>query len=111
MNNFIKKIYYKLGCGAKKVGEDEFFNQYFLTKNNKRIVIYNGINEPSKIPMNWHLWIHYSSNEIPKNNSQNTKYSWQKIHLPNLTGTSNAFNPKNHESSKSTQIHHSWQPK
>ena len=38
MNNYIKKIYYKFGCGAKKVGEDEFFNQYFLTKNNKRLI-------------------------------------------------------------------------
>lgn len=111
MNNFIKKNYYKLVCGAKKVGEDEFFNQYFLTKNKKRIVIYNGLNEPSKIPMNWHLWIHYSTNEIPNNNFHNTKYSWQKIHMPNLTGTPNSFNPKNFESSKSTQIHHSWQPK
>lgn len=77
---------------SKKIGIDEFGNQYFLKKNNKRMVIYNGVAEASKIPAEWHVWLHYLTNQPPVNINTN-KYSWQKIHHPNLTGTKNAYKP------------------
>ena len=89
----------KLNCN--QVGEDEFGNTYFEEKSatgtnkKKRFIIYNGQVEASKIPPRWHLWIHYTSDEIPNNGKASTKYSWQKIHLPNLTGTSQRHSPKN----------------
>ena len=92
---------------SKKVGVDEFGNQYFLGKNNKRFVIYNGIAESTKIPAMWHGWIHHSCDEIP---SDLKKYSWQKIHLPNLTGTKNAYSPLNSPSSKTSSTYNSWNP-
>ena len=87
----INKIKIRLFC--KKVGSDEFNNTYYEEKhkspNNKkkrRYVIYNGINEPSKVPSEWHCWLHYTSNKAPVN-IKTDKHPWQKIHLPNLTGT------------------------
>lgn len=80
---------------ATKVGDDEFGNQYFENKKGKRFIIYKGIAEPSKIPAHWHGWMHYSTNQVPVNSKTN-HYSWQKIHLPNLTGTKNSYAPKGH---------------
>ena len=95
MNPFFKII---TKIFSKKVGEDEFGNQYFLSSRfnsqgkKKRIVIYKGIVEASKVPANWHSWLHYSIDDLsiisPINN-----HSWQKSHHPNLTGTSLAHNP------------------
>jgi len=64
--------------------------------------------EPSKIPAEWHGWIHYSWDMTPVN-LNTKKYSWQKIHLPNLTGTKNAHSPKN-SIIISKKPYQSWQP-
>lgn len=81
MNNFFNKLLIKIF--TKQVGKDEFGNSYFISKSGKRYVIYNGIAEASKIPPNWHLWLHNVHDKI----IPNTQYAWQKIHTPNLTGT------------------------
>jgi NADH:ubiquinone oxidoreductase subunit len=87
----------KIRLIANKIGIDEFGNSYYEEKRGrgnikKRFIIYNGVAEASKIPAEWHSWIHYTTNNTP--NSINThKYSWQKIHLPNLTGTKFAYFP------------------
>jgi NADH:ubiquinone oxidoreductase subunit len=100
INDFLIKL------AANEIGADEFGNRYFLhKKNNKRFVIYNGVAEPSKVPMDWHAWLHYTTNKIP-NESESHKFSWQKIHLPNLTGTKNAHQPKN----TTNQHYQAWKP-
>jgi NADH:ubiquinone oxidoreductase subunit len=111
--DFISKIIIKYT--SKKVGEDEFGNQYFQNKNNKRFVVYKGIAEPTKIPAEWHSWIHYNQNEVP-NTAKTKKYHWQKIHLPNLTGTKNSYSPqgsleKNTLRNKVSSDYEPWQPK
>lgn len=110
--DLISKIAIKLTCN--KVGVDEFGNQYFEAKKarygkKKRCVIYRGSAEPSKIPANWHLWIHYTSNELPNNSH---RHSWQKIHLPNLTGTKFAHKPTNEKGERQTvsSDYQAWQP-
>ena len=86
---------------SKKIGEDEFGNEYFQNKkNDRRLVIYKGLAEPSKIPAEWHGWMHHASDSAPVQINTH-KFSWQKIHLPNLTGTKGAYNPKNSEVKKS----------
>lgn len=88
--NLINKI--KIQLTATKVGEDEFGNRYFEEKSEKisakkkRFIIYHGQVEASKIPATWHRWLHYTTDKIPVNVNCH-KYSWQKIHLPNLSGT------------------------
>lgn len=116
--DLVSKIAIKLSC--VKVGFDEFGNQYFETKptkkgktisKKKRYVIYNGLAEPSKVPANWHSWLHYTSDDLPDNSH---KYSWQKIHLPNLTGTKFAYFPpsKNHNchNSIASSGYKPWKP-
>jgi NADH:ubiquinone oxidoreductase subunit len=117
--DLISKIAIRISC--IKVGSDEFGNQYFeakktqeKTKNPKkrRYVIYNGISEPSKVPANWHGWLHYTSNDLPDNTH---KHSWQKIHLPNLTGTKFAYfpsgsNPENKSNISRHKVSSDYQP-
>lgn len=102
-------MFKKFTWGAKKVGEDEFANSYY-TRNNKRFVVYKGLCEPSKVPMHWHRWLHYSSDEIPNSESITNKFSWQKTHLPNLTGTKSAYNPNKTTTKKTNSSYESWQP-
>jgi NADH dehydrogenase len=102
---FIEQL--KIKLFYKKVGMDEFGNSYYQNKDGKRFVVYKGIAEPSKIPAQWHSWIHYSCNILPVN-IKTDKFSWQKIHLPNLTGTKNAYSPKKY--AQKTKKYQSWQP-
>ena len=78
---------------GKLVGKDSFGNKYYKTKKGKRIVIYNGEVDASKIPNEWYSWMHYINNNI-ENNHKTKKYKWQKEHLPNQTGTENSYHPK-----------------
>ncbi len=106
---------------GKLVGEDEFGNRYYTEKKDtkhgiaKRWVIYKGMAEPSKVPAKWFGWLHYSTNKSPAEN--NTRpYEWQKPHLPNLTGTKNAFTQTGSLQAegihaKSTAAYEAWVPK
>jgi NADH:ubiquinone oxidoreductase subunit len=105
--NFLNKICIRL-C-SKKVGADEFGNEYFQNKRGKRFVVYKGQAEPSKIPAEWHGWMHYSTN-TPPINMDTHKFSWQKIHLPNLTGTKNSYSPRNSEVRKTNSQYEAWKP-
>jgi NADH dehydrogenase len=105
--NFLNKILIRLK--AAKVGADEFGNEYFQNKRGKRFVIYRGMAEPSKIPSEWHGWIHYSTNTLPIK-IDTRKFSWQKIHLPNLTGTKNAYSPKDSSVKKTSSEYEAWKP-
>ena len=109
MNSLINHILIKLSC--KKVGLDEFGNSYYENKKSgRRFIVYKGIAEPSKIPAEWHGWIHYSTDLVPvKINTR--KASWQKIHLPNLTGTVNAYHPNKDLKNKTSAVYEPWEPK
>ena len=76
---------------GKLAGKDEFGNKYYSNSKGKRWVIYRNRVEPSKIPSEWHLWIHFLTNNKPSGNS--VKFKWQKKHDENLTGTSRAHRP------------------
>ena len=73
---------------GKYAGMDEFGNKYYSNKKGKRWVIYKGEVEATKIPPEWYLWIHFLSKEKPQKNLK--KFSWQKEHVGNLTGTEQA---------------------
>lgn len=83
------------------VGEDEFGNKYYEARDNRqsyddrkrRWVIYNGYAEASKIPPDWHGWMHYTFDEPPTVMSLK-RQSWELDHVPNLTGTLHAYRPK-----------------
>ena len=54
-------------------------------------VIYKNNVESSKIPPEWHLWIHFLTKTKPSDNPN--KFSWQKKHEENFTGTKKAYKP------------------
>lgn len=106
--SFINNFFIKLTC--QKIGVDEFGNEYFLhKKNGKRFVAYNGIAEASKIPAQWHGWMHYNSDLAPVEINTH-KFAWQKIHLPNLTGTKNAYLPTNSTKKNTSCAYEAWKP-
>lgn len=82
-------------------GEDEFGNRYYRERcakkgaRQKRWVLYKGSPEASKVPAEWHIWLHYTSNEIP-DSKNSKKYFWEKSHQPNMSGTSGAYVPPGH---------------
>ena len=87
---------------GKLVGKDEFGNKYYENKKkNKRWVIYEGEIDASKISNEWYLWIHFTKNKVELSKNFE-KYSWQKPHSSNKTGTSESYHPnkKNNEIKK-----------
>ena len=53
---------------GKFVGKDEFGNKYYSNSKGKRWVIYKSTIESSRIPPEWHLWIHFLSKNKPSDN-------------------------------------------
>jgi len=85
---------------ARQVGEDEQANRYFEEKSpsgadgrHRRWVIYHGIAEPSRVPPDWHGWLHHTF-EDPPTVAPLTRRPWERDHLPNMTGTPLAYHPK-----------------
>lgn len=75
------------------VGEDEAGNRYYRERNGpKRWVIYRDLAEASKVPPEWHGWLHHTVDQAPDEEDYNSK-DWQKAHRPNMTGTSGAYRP------------------
>ena len=87
---------------GKLIGTDEFGNKYYLNSKGKRWVIYKNLIESSSIPAEWHLWIHYLTEKKPPNDIK--KFTWQKKHEENQTGTKNAYKPEGSLSSESIKI-------
>ena len=120
MNNFLKQIFtwwHKQTVGTflytvftgRFVGKDEFGNKYYYNSKGKRWVIYNNYVESSKIPAEWHLWIHFLIEKIPSKTEK--KFGWQKQHQENLTGTKKAYKPDGSLSSdinKSIKKYETW---
>lgn len=79
---------------GEKVGEDDQGNIYYQTKNGKRRwVIYNGVSEASRVPVEWHGWLHHTFKEPPTKDPFERR-AWELPHQMNLTGTSDAYRPK-----------------
>jgi NADH:ubiquinone oxidoreductase subunit len=76
-----------------KVGEDAQGNVFYHSKDGvRRWVIYNGEAEASRVSPEWHGWLHHTWQE-PPTQAPIPHQSWEKPHLPNLTGTAVAYHP------------------
>lgn len=90
---------------GKAVGRDEFGNRYFRAKSRRvhsdslrherRWVLYNGEVEASRVPPEWHAWLHHTTDEVPPA-AGIARRPWMKPHRPNPTGTPAAYRPPGH---------------
>ncbi|HXP29591.1 MAG TPA: NADH:ubiquinone oxidoreductase subunit NDUFA12 [Stellaceae bacterium] len=109
------------------VGTDSEGNRYYREKSHRpllrgggrasrvrRWVIYKGEAEPSRVPPEWHAWLHHTIDEVPKD-AERLRYPWQKEHQPNLTGTPQAYRPpgsvlRGGERPRATGDYEAWIP-
>lgn len=85
-----------LMCG-RQVGVDEFGNKYYVSKarlhgRERRWVVYGGKVESSKVPCEWHAWLHHTTAE-PLTEKASQAHPWQKDHVANRTGSADAYHP------------------
>jgi NADH:ubiquinone oxidoreductase subunit len=83
--------------GMTRVGEDHLGNVYFEGGKHpwggtKRWVIYQGANDPSRMPPEWFAWVHHQIDDVPERALPEPR-QWQKPPVPNLTGTALAYRP------------------
>jgi NADH:ubiquinone oxidoreductase subunit len=83
---------------GSEIGEDAYGNKYYEDPRRigpagkpRRWVIYTGEADASKVPPEWHGWLHYIFDEPPGSDYQ--AKAWQKPHIPNRTGTPGAYRP------------------
>jgi NADH:ubiquinone oxidoreductase subunit len=113
---------FTIGRRGVLIGKDEQGNRYYEAKDatdsydqrKRRWVIYNGYAEASKVPPEWHGWLHYTFDEPPTKEPLKRR-DWEKDHLPNLTGTVEAWRPKGSianvgERPRATGDYEAWSP-
>jgi NADH:ubiquinone oxidoreductase subunit len=102
------------------VGTDEYGNRYYQEKKpslegrKRRYVMYEGLAEPSKVPADWHGWLHHAF-EMPPTLAPLERQEWESDHKPNMTGTPYATKPKGSLSSdqnrqRAAGDYDSWSP-
>ncbi|NOX40913.1 MAG: NADH:ubiquinone oxidoreductase subunit NDUFA12 [Alphaproteobacteria bacterium] len=95
------------------VGGDAQGNRYYQTADGKRRwVIYNGDCEASRIPVDWHGWLHHTFSDRP-GTSELVHKDWEKPHQDNLTGTQKAYAPAGSMRSTKPVVredYEAWQP-
>jgi NADH:ubiquinone oxidoreductase subunit len=83
---------------GKLVGTDTEGNRYYeerrapKDRRRRRWVVYKGVAEASRVPPEWHAWLHFTVDQ-PLSAGHRPIRPWQKPHLPNLTGTPAAYRP------------------
>lgn len=96
------------------IGSDSFGNKYYeekmlarlIGRQPKRWVIYKGMIEASKVPPEWHAWLHYRADQP----LQGQVYDWQKNHRPNVTGIQPFKRKKNNITYLNTKLKKNYEP-
>jgi NADH:ubiquinone oxidoreductase subunit len=86
--------------------EERFYFGTPKDRSPRRWVIYKGIAEASKVPAEWHAWLHFTTNQTPEMEPPVT-HAWEKPHMPNLTGTKKAYKPP---VDRTANYYKAWQP-
>ena len=115
-------IRFTLGRRGVFIGKDELGNSYYEAKDTsdsydgrkRRYVVYNGYAEASKVSPDWHGWLHHTFEEPPTVEPLK-RQAWERDHIPNLTGTVNAWRPqgsiaRSGERQKATGDYEAWRP-
>lgn len=84
---------------GEQVGTDAQGNKYYRSRKKtgdgreRRWVIYNGANDASRVPSEWHGWLHHSYDALPESQLAPPKI-WEADYTPNATGTLAAYRPQ-----------------
>lgn len=100
------------------VGTDQQGNRYYTERKGipgrrvRRWVIYNGPVEASRVPAEWHAWLHYTV-DAPLQPSP--EKPWIQDHKANMSGTPDAYLPTGHDLRGGQRAHatgdyEAWQP-
>lgn len=111
---------YDIGRRGVLVGRDEQNNRYYeerrpsIDGRKRRWVLYEGLAEPSKVPPDWHGWLHHVFDQPPTIEPLSRK-PWELPHEPNRTGTPAAWRPKGSlarpgDRAKATGDYEAWSP-
>jgi NADH:ubiquinone oxidoreductase subunit len=83
---------------GEQVGTDAQGNAYYRSKRKgpggreRRWVIYQGANDASRVPAEWHGWLHGSFDGVPESNLPPPRI-WEADYTANATGTAAAYRP------------------
>lgn len=104
---------------GRRVGEDYLGNVYYEGKKpragrRRRWVIYKGSNDSSRVPPEWHIWLHGTIDTTP-DEALPPERPWQAEPTPNLTGTAAAYRPqgaleKGGNRAQATGDYEAWTP-
>ena len=92
---------------GEHVGTDVQGNKYYRARTKRdgtptdgsysgkerRWVIYDGANDASRVPPEWHGWLHGAFDDVPESHLPPAKI-WEVDYTPNATGTSGAYLPQ-----------------
>lgn len=99
---------------GREVGRDGSGNIYYEDRKERpgqarrRWVAYAGAPEATKVPAEWHAWLHYTI-DAP---IEAAKRPWQQPHVPNQTGTAARYTPPGAtgQRNKATGDYEAWTP-
>jgi NADH:ubiquinone oxidoreductase subunit len=97
------------------VGSDDVGNRYYESKDGvRRWVIYNGANDASRVPPEWHGWLHHTHDGAPESYLPPLR-TWELDATGNLTGTDTAYRPagaleEGGKRAKATGDYQAWSP-
>lgn len=103
---------------GEHVGTDAQGNKYYRsTKKDgkeRRWVMYDGANDASRVPAEWHGWLHGSGDDVPESFLPPAKI-WEADYTPNATGTVAAYRPagaleKGGQRASATGDYEAWSP-
>jgi NADH:ubiquinone oxidoreductase subunit len=89
---------------GEHVGTDSAGNRYYRAKRpypkghpfagrERRWVIYEGANDASRVPAEWHGWLHGTFDGVPESFLPPPRI-WEVDYTPNATGTPQAYRPQ-----------------
>lgn len=87
---------------GKFTGKDRYGNCYYKERffvrsadanRPRRWVMFKGPAEGSKVPPEWHGWLHHATDQPPTGYAP--AHEWELPYQPNLTGTPHAYRPHN----------------
>jgi len=109
------------GLTGEHVGTDAQGNKYYRARKPKQVdgrerrwVIYDGANDASRVPAEWHGWLHGSFDDVPESHLPPPRV-WEVDHSPNATGTAAAYRPtgaleKGARRARATGDYEAWSP-